>query len=287
MAASPLFAVLFHEYPCSARQMVSNILRHYPESQVLCALDHPGSLLGMTLLELRQAWQQKRSFFWKYLPLGMFANFDRVQLLPRKRSYSWRNLQNFLFDAVEACVGRAYDYLILADSDAMFTGTGLLKLLDTTWDFSCSGTDPGFTRWSHGRTFRQHWHHYEAVAKVLGLTPKPFDSGTMFGLFILSRAAVERLCDNLPRLENHPDYQFFTELPAPDFPFYEAFLPQLLADLGMTPHDLSTDLPGYRNRPHWTVAEYRPDWWFYHPVERHPSDPFRQLLAQRAATGDS
>lgn len=251
--------------------MVREIVRHYPDANIFFALDHPGSFVGMTLLELRHAYRERRSFHWKYVPGCVFAGLgSRVRKLPRKRPYSWLNLQNFLFDTVEACANLTYDYLVLADSDAMFVGPGLMTLLDGSWDFSCYHAGEDFPHWCHGTTFRRYWDHYAALAQDLGLNPKPHDFGTMFGLFMLSRTAVETLRNVLPLLEAHPKYRWFVELNEADFPFYEAFLPQLLGDLGLRPRPVTPEIPGYRNRPHWTVPEHRPEWWFYHPVDRRP-----------------
>lgn len=279
-----VFAVAFHEYPTAARQMVADILRHYPDGQVRYAVDHPRGRLRSDLPELVRAVRRGRLPYRRYLPDGALAGLGpRVRRVPQKRAYSWRNLQRFLFDVAEDVAGEEYDYLVLADSDAAFTGPGLAAVADGTWDFShYRMVDPDGGGWGHGRTFMQHWDRYAEAARAAGLTPEPRGLGTMFALLVLSRRAVDRLLAVLPVLEAHPGYRFFEEVALPQFVFYEALIPQLLGDLGLVPRLLTDDTPGYRWRPHWTPAEYRPDVWFYHPVTRRPWDPFRRLLRAEA-----
>jgi hypothetical protein len=272
-----LFASIFHEYPRSAHDFVKSVNRYYPHSRVVYAVDHPGSRAGMQLLETRQALREHRRPYAKPVVRDRFLEGQGARLLERHRRTSWRNLHRYLFDVIEQIETEEFDYLVVADSDSMFTGSGLMELADGAWDFSSTVGEIG--QWLHGRQFRQEWPAYEAIARHLGLAAKPADVGTMFALFVVSRRAVDALRPIIPRLEAHDEFRRLEELPG-DFVFYEAFFPQLLSDLGMVARDVRVAVPGCRNRPYWRVEEYRPELWFYHPVSRLPSDPFRRLLAR-------
>ncbi len=229
----------------------------------------------MQLLETRQAIRERRRPFTRPVLLDRFLEGHGARLLERRRQPSWRNLHRFLFDVVDQIDGEEFDYLVIADSDSVFTGSGLQDLADGTWDFSSTVGD--IREWLHGRQFRIEWPAYESIVRSVGLTARPANVGTMFALFVLSRRAVDALRPLIPRLEAHPEFRRLEGLPG-DFVFYEAFLPQLLSDLGMIARDVRDEVAGCRNRPYWAVHEYRPELWFYHPVSRLPSDPFRRLL---------
>jgi len=274
------FALLFHEYPRSADQLIRAIVQFHADARILYGVDRPASFAGTQLLELREATRERRRIHLKPFPMRWTPGSRRARPIPQRRRWSWRNLHRFLFDTCECVAADPPDWLVVADSDAMFTGPALQKILCDDWDYSVTLSGEGFTEWVHGVRFRRDWNRYEALARDLGLDPRPVDLGTIFGIFVLSSRSIRALAGIMRDLEGSEEFGRFEALPEP-FPFYEALLPQLFADLGLRARDIRSDVPGCRNRPYWSPEEYREELWFYHPVHRLPSDPFRKLICER------
>lgn len=277
------FAALFHEYPASARALVASLRSFYPGSPVYCGIDRSRSPLELAAQELRESIGLRRLPAARALGKRPFGRGDPdIHYIEARRAYSWRNLHRFLFDVIEQKAAEDFDFLVLLDSDTMLAGEGLSRVCAEKWDFSYVNFRP-YATWCHGKAFREHWGRYRDLALEFGVHPEPHDYMSLFALFILSKRAVAALAERLGKLSASPHFRHFEDLPDPLFPFYEAFFPQFLADLGMKARDIGADFPGLRWRPYWRPEEYDPQIPLYHPVRRHPSDPFRKLLRRKEA----
>jgi len=275
------FATLFHEYPAAARDLVRGVRYHYPEATYHYGVDHPGGLVGTSFLELRMALRERRRPAMRPIARDSFLEPLGAHLIPRQRDYSWHNLHRFLFDVLESLRPASLKHLVIADSDSFFAGPGLRALLVGDWDFTVTCSGSAYEKWDHSRAFADSWDLYCRIGRRLGLRPSPARLGTMFGLFVISRRAADTLREMIPTLEADEDFRAF-EAGDPGFPFYEALIPQLLSDAGMTPRPLAVEeTPGYRNRPQWSLAEWDDAFWFYHPISRLPADPCRRILRAR------
>lgn len=278
-----IFASVFHEYPTSARALVRQVLRCYPESEYVYVRDVKRTPLKGVWDEVIRLRYERSRYCVRYPFRALMPRAGMgVCRLHGVRQYSWKNLQRYLFDVIDYCGGRDdYDYLILLDSDAWLVAPRLESMLEQEGrpDFSVTADDlSNYKAWTHGQSFSEQWEQYARIARDLGLRPKLHGLGTMFGMVLLKSNAVKQLADYIPRLEAHPLYRAF-EQDSSRFPFYEAFIPQFLGDLGLRHFNVRKYCNGYRVRPFWTSEEYDPEVWFYHPVHRHPADPFRRKVS--------
>jgi len=275
-----VFAVLFHEYPSSARQLIFSILRYYPDAIIYYGLDRKDSFLNDLSRKGWDSIQEHRLAVLRWPPKwNFFPNDPRIRYVIPQREYSWKNLHRFLFDVIEQSKQDDYEWLICLDSDSMLCGTGIRDICKGTWDFSSRMWSlDKYMCWYQGKIFRKNWNYYEALVKDLSIQCEPHNYSTIFAFFVLSKKATSVLRNFIPRLEHNRNFQYYEDPSRNPNPLWEAFLPQFLSDLGLECHDVYPQMPGYRWRPFWTIREYNKAIWFYHPINRYPRDPFRVYL---------
>lgn len=227
--------------------------------------------------------------------LDLGNSVDNLKKFPSKRTYRYKMMHNYVFDMCEAIKDMDFDYFVKLDSDCLFANYGFEKIFKKKFDFCAQIEKDQALRWDHGIKFFKNLKSYLKVLNDLELKRKDRTiAGVLCCLQIYSKRTVTFIAKNVETIEKSKGYVELKKraVGSLNLCLSDALLPNLLKDAGFTfihnpfTTDLQDDTGFVRWRPYWSIDEVAKKYKsklaiLYHPVKRHPNDPFRKYIMKK------